>query len=52
MRTAVRSPVGADPGSEGSAQEVVDISVQNALGVTFLHAGAQVLHHLVGLKYL
>src|SRR5689334_17445631 len=33
-------------------QELVDVAVQHALRVRGLHAGAQVLHHLVGLQHI
>src|SRR5580700_6599256 len=43
---AVPRAAGAEPGVD----EAIEIAVQHALRVARAHAGAQILHHLVGLE--
>src|ERR1035437_1177565 len=45
---AVARAAGAEPGID----EAVEIAVEHALRVARAHAGAQVLHHLVGLEHV
>ena len=45
-------PLCTDTGGEACLDELIQITIQNAVGISLFNIGAQILHHLVGMQHI